>query len=147
MDIINDVVEKFKQTPTLDNFLLICDIVTPDMLRGSCNKDEYGYGTVIHTDIVHVALVYKGIKPMASIQKITKKLINELNIPLAVTKYRNTYMYVVYLKYNTKYALKFIEYLAKSPRAATLQEHYQTMGTYLGYPQEDIDYFISKNAE
>lgn len=57
-------VRKYTRRPSLENFKLILDLVTPEMMRGGCNPDDYGKGEFVFTNVVDIAMVFKGYKPM-----------------------------------------------------------------------------------
>jgi hypothetical protein len=144
-DIINNAVYQYTLCPTLENFILISDAVQPSMLRGFCNEDNYGHGSAIYHSVVDIALVYKEIKPM-TVQFRKSPIIKQLNLNILHTCRRNQHIYVIYKNNNKDNAIRFIDYLAREKRADSNEEHFHTMGQYLGYPQKDIDYFIQNNC-
>jgi hypothetical protein len=60
---------RFHRNPTLENFLRIIDVVTPEMMRGAVNPDNIGRGELMFTSLSDIAMTLKGYKPMAIISK------------------------------------------------------------------------------
>lgn len=156
---LNLAVVKFEFDPTWTNFQSICNEVTPEMVRGAVNREKYGENSLISHDITQFALVYKGYKPMClyedggldilSIINSTKPCVSmyviseDIRFNDDMTKYIKTKQCLIYQpKYKEK-AQEFMTYL-KNRTSASEEDvlHHYTMGNYLGYPKEDVDWFV-----
>jgi hypothetical protein len=128
---------RFKRDPTLENFLRIMDVVTPEMMRGCGNPDGIGKGELMFTDITCIAMTLKGYKPMSIISKKEYyPFMNTLGAKIILHKHQ----YVLWMNddYDTR-AIEFVNYLDNKDQT---DKHYYIMGNFLGYPTKDTDYFV-----
>ena len=148
---INDAVCYYDFYPTYENFQVICCLVRPEMLRGAVNPDNYGKYSALHCDIVHLALVYMDIKPMAYldhkedvpewIDQSGLKIIHKSYINHHLNKQRD--LYIIY-KNDEENAIHCAEYMENKRGLETPIEHHYILGKYLGYPKKDTDYWSGK---
>lgn len=144
---INNAVLRFDFNSTYDNFMSIVEHVKPEFLRGALKRENHKdlftdrHETVIHCDIVDIALVFKGYKPMCYIDDLPD-FFNELNL-FSIKIDKKYPKYIIYkdvlLKDRAAFLTKHIQELKEEDTA-----HHYIMGDYLGYPKEDVDYFVHR---
>ena len=127
------------------------------MLRGYVTEDNHGGNTMIHTEIVDLAMVYRGYKPMCLLHNtvldiqsasslgfktISFPTVSPSNVP-GLEWFDN---YVVWKDDSQEGLAKFlVDYIRIHENDFTnCPEYSQIVGKCLGYPQKDIDYFRDK---
>jgi hypothetical protein len=130
-----------------DTFLNeICNTVTPEMLRGGVNRDAYGRNSLIHTDVVCLALVFKGMKPMCLITEVPDFIdelmtVGELASREVVNEFERRKQWVIFPQRAEADALKLVAH-REAWRPGKWRPHDSFVeGHYLGYPFDDIVYF------
>ena len=148
-------IRNYYKSPSFDNFKEICNHVKPEMLRGAVNPDNYGKGTMLHCDIIDLAMVYRGYKPMALIYP--KSQIPEFfdQLGLKMIYFTKVYLdpdiiehkYVVWKDDDKDNAAKeFVDYIKNYVfDRSTSHLNNEIVGNYLGYPKKDIDYMNNRN--
>ena len=148
--IINDLICQYDMDNTYENFMTMVEHLKPEFLRGAVTKDQSlssAYRTAIHCDIVDIGLVYKGYKPMCYVEdEEIPDFYDKLGL-YRITfdkQYRKTRReHIIYKDVNLKeratFLTKHIQELGKEDN-----DHHYIMGDYLGYPKEDVDYFVGK---
>jgi hypothetical protein len=153
-----NAIDFYHKHPSFNSFLRIAKNVTPDMVRGGVRKDRCN---IIQSDITDLALVYRGFKPMCMLYgkiPIRKSLLERLGFKtIQFSEYNPPSIYfggggwckrfVIWkLEENYNKAIKFARHLMSYKYdLKTARQHEQIVGEALGYPQEDIDCFISHN--
>jgi hypothetical protein len=136
-DVINAVC-MYNFDATYYNFMKIVIHCKPEMLRAAITKDNYAKCTPVHSDILDIAMVYKGYKPICWIEELPD-FINQLKLNvITFKKKRKNYIIYKYDAFKSS-AESCVEYL-KSFKKEDSKHHY-IIGGYLGYPEEDIDFF------
>jgi hypothetical protein len=141
---INDAIALYHFIDTYENFQSIVYLMKLEYLRGAVNK-KLPFMTALNCHIADLALVYKGIKPMCLYEDRLPEFFNQLNL-FKIRFKRPRTQYVIYKDENLKdTAESFANYLIHYEKENT--EHHYKMGQYLGYPTEDVDFFVSGGLE
>lgn len=139
---ISIVIDKCLHNPTIEYFEQLLNLVTPDMMRGAVNVDNYGRAEHIFNDFCNIAMVIAGYKPLCVINKNNYcKWMKKYNIRVIYSaKY-----FIIWIQDNqTQNAIKFGQYL-KNNKLCSIKnnkEHHYIVGKYLGIPIADTDYYI-----
>ena len=149
---INNAVLLYDFNNTLGNFMSIVEHVKPEFLRGAVKRENHGHlftdyhQTVIDCGIVDIALVLKGYKPMCYVEhEDVPEFFDQLG--LQMIKFKKQYgkktrkEYIIYkdvlLKDRATFLANHIKELGQEDT-----EHHYIMADYLGYPKDDVDYFV-----
>lgn len=138
---LSKLIMDFYSNPNEKIFNSIVEQVNLVNCKGAINKD---FIDTKPWDVVHIACVKKGIKPVA--------LIGEYDEALSmVSNFENIKIKKIYKKtivYNDEEkAMKLYNHLLNSKNKREDNEHHQILGECLGYPQDDINYFINNSSE
>ena len=152
-DLLTYYVSNYQRCPSYNNFIKIAEHVTPCMVRGGMNEDTSNM--TINNGMVHLALVYRGYKPICYIYNnpdFNPDLIDKLG--LKMIKYSSyggfTPRWIenfIIWKNDEQYktAIKLSRYLMTYEyNNETIDEHDRYLGKCLGYPEKDIECFISR---
>ena len=132
---VNDI---YASKEPLRAFLNIVNLVTKDMVRGAINPDN-AYNE-ISFDIVDLALVYKGLKPMTAICDPRLRDIKDI-LDLSYVEHKS----ILIAYKDEKLKSKAEELCEAFKNSKTYGDNFdQFVGECLGYPQKDIDCFIEK---
>lgn len=148
---LSTAVSQYNLEPCLHKFLNVAEHVTPEMNRGAHNED----GVYFSEDVVELALLYRGFKPVVSLnenppdyyQDAGMKLIQfvrrhpelETSFPTSV---RMTYRYLWKMGPFEEHVKVFTDYM-RTYRGDYGEEHTRIVGRALGYPEKDIEYYVS----
>lgn len=139
---INQLVWAYSDDPSLENFMMICEAAKFIDVRGAVNKDFYGINSLIHTDIVQLALVYIGKKPLCKLNYFElHEYFHTLQLHICILK---PSFYIIskdpLLVDRTN---AFVKYLQDCNGCETSPNYHYIVGEHFGYPKEDIDFFLS----
>lgn len=143
---VENAVRLYERNPSIETFMSVADLVTPEMNRGGVNRD--GYTRVDRTEIIDIALVYRGFKPVAFlINGHLPTFLEELEIKLIEFEkpvsehHMKKYRFVWKLEEFKEHTIAFVEYM-RNYKGDYGIEHARNVGRGLGYPEDDIDAFV-----
>lgn len=150
LDKIKRLVNDYWSSGEKDAFMALADAVQPEMLRGPVNAQRYGDDSLVHTEAVHLALVYRDMKPMCMLatrqampnDAILPSFFDELDlsaIEITLPGFQVREAWLVY-RHRAKEAMTYASYLNRNGTAHDPCGHFID-GYYLGYPFEDVVYF------
>ena len=119
----------FHNNMTYENFHNIVQLVNKEMVRGAINNDNINY---LGWDILDVALVYKGFKPVCYVSDPSVISFNRLILKLKEISVDNkSFLYI-----DNAQTGKINKYIKGKDKSA------RSIGILLGYPEEDIQCYL-----
>ena len=146
---INNLICLYDFDNTYNNFITMTNHLQPEFVRGAVRRSHDTISaekiTALHCDIVDIGLVFKGYKPMCYVEDDDMPdFFNQLGLQIITFKQqygkKTRREHIIYKDVLLKDRATF---LANHIQQSTEdKEHHYIMGDYLGYPKEDVDYFV-----
>lgn len=139
---ITDNNMRFKRSPTYENLLRICSVITPEMIRAGVNTDNIGAGEYMMTDSFCIAAVLKGYKAVAWIRETNfYPFMGEIGFKsITVISPNNRKSYVIYISDDNEVLAQVL-----ADQLTSDTRDHEAIGRLLGYRQEDIDLFVLRH--